>query len=456
MIQSLEIVLIVVVCGMVLAFGGVQPWAYTLMEVVIFPALALMLAAQIRKGKLSLPCPFWPLPWFGLVLLQIIPLPSNLVESISPGRTVSPQLVPLWQAGSSGITLSIYPHATLVGLVRVAAYLAAFILASMVFDSQKRKSYLVRALIALGIFEAAYGSIEYLTGWQNILGVRKLYYVESATGTFINHNHFSGFLEMVLPFVLAMIFYTFQLWQSNRSTTAPNPYGFQMVFYFSLLLIILVGIVLSESRAGIFTSILCIMFMTFLAQFKTRKKAWMLINGLFILTVAAYVMWVGLDPVLARFNVLRGGTAYLQQEGRLTFWKDSLAILHSFPIVGSGLGTFAWVFRHYQTNSLTYLVDHPHNDYVEFATDTGFLGALLLFLPILALWVKMVISFLRDPRRYRPAITLGCIGATLALLIHSFADFNLQIPANALTFAIVLGIGYKAAILEPKQEKKSA
>ncbi len=455
MIKYIEIVLIIVVCGMVLAFGGVQSWAYSLMEVSVFLTFALMLAAQIRRGRLNVTCPIWPLLWLGLVLLQVIPLPSSLVAKFSPGRAIPGALAALWPVSSGHETLSIYPHATWLGLARVAAYLAAFVLAAMVFDSQKRKSTFVRALIALGIFEAGYGSVEYLTGWQNILGTKKLYYIESATGTFINHNHFAGFLEMVLPFVVAMIFYTFQLWQMNRSTTAPNPYGFQMVFYFSLLLILLVGVVLSASRAGIFTSIVCIMFMAFLAQFKTRKKAWMLINGLFILAVVAYVMWVGLDPVLARFQILRGGTAYLEQEGRLTFWKDSLAILRSFPVFGSGLGTFAWVFRHYQTNALTFLVDHPHNDYVEFATDTGVLGALLLFIPIIWLWVRMVVSFLQDPRRFRPAITLGCIGATLAILIHSFADFNLQIPANALTFAIVLGIGYKAAILEPRQDEKA-
>jgi hypothetical protein len=74
-------------------------------------------------------------------------------------------------------------------------------------------------------------------------------------------------------------------------------------------------------------------------------------------------------------------------------------------------------------------------------------------LPILYLFFKMTISFLTDPRRYRPAVTLGCIGSTLGMLIHSATDFNLQIPANALIFAVVLGIGYKAACVERGEEK---
>jgi hypothetical protein len=37
-------------------------------------------------------------------------------------------------------------------------------------------------------------------------------------------------------------------------------------------------------------------------------------------------------------------------------------------------------------------------------------------------------------------LLLGCCGSVLALLVHSIADFNLHIPANAFLFAVLLGI----------------
>ncbi len=64
----------------------------------------------------------------------------------------------------------------------------------------------------------------------------------------------------------------------------------------------------------------------------------------------------------------------------------------------------------------------------------------------------MVYSFLDDSHRYRRAVTLGCIGAVLGLLTYSVTDFNLEIPANALAFAMILGIGYKAACIERSGE----
>jgi hypothetical protein len=64
----------------------------------------------------------------------------------------------------------------------------------------------------------------------------------------------------------------------------------------------------------------------------------------------------------------------------------------------------------------------------------------------------MIISFLKDHRRYRSAVLLGCIGSALGLMIHSLFDFNLQVPANAMIFAAILGMGYKAASVEPRHE----
>ena len=133
-------------------------------------------------------------------------------------------------------------------------------------------------------------------------------------------------------------------------------------------------------------------------------------------------------------------------------WSDTLSLIHANPILGTGLGTFAEAFRPFQTHLVDLHIDHAHNDYLEFASETGAVGFSLLFLPIFYLLGRMILSFLRDHRRYRSAILLGCIGSTLGLLVHSLTDFNLQIPANAIIFAVILGIGYKAACIEPQRE----
>src|SRR5256712_700904 len=242
-----------------------------------------------------------------------------------------------------------------------------------------------------------------------------------------------------------------RLRQRRRAPASAGSAGVLCVFYSFVLVIGLVGIIFSRSRGGILASTFSVVFMAILAQLTIKRKAWML--GVFALLICAagYGIWIGLDPVLARFEAVRGAN-YFEIEGRVPVWRDSLRLVRDYPLTGTGLGTFELSFRHYQTTMVELDFDHAHNDYLEFTSNTGVPGAALLFLPVLYLLIKMIGCFLGDSRTYRRAIVLACVGSTVALLVHSVMDFNLQIPANALIFSVVLGIGYKAACLEPRTE----
>jgi O-antigen ligase len=194
---------------------------------------------------------------------------------------------------------------------------------------------------------------------------------------------------------------------------------------------------------GIFSVLASLILMAALGRLGGGRRAWMVITLLLIAGSMTYALWIGLDPVIRRFEALTPAGPENPYE-RAAFWKQASGIIRDYPAVGTGLGTFAVAFRRYQTTAVDRLVDHAHNDYVEAATDTGILGAALLFIPIMGLLVKMILAYAGARSAYRRSVLLACIGGTAALLIHSAMDFNLQIPANALLFAVVLGIGSKA------------
>ena len=455
--KRLEIILSVVIVGSTLAFGGVQTLTYSLMELALFFGLLLLMLHETREGRIKLPLPVWPLLFVAWIGLQVIPLPTALVRMLSPARianATAPGAAP-----AAWTTLSIYPHATWIAGLKVLAYLSGFTLAAHVFDSRKRQSILLQTLVFLGVFEAAYGIVQYLTGWQKIFGYTKVFYTEEASGTYINHNHYAGLLELTLPLLVAAAFYAFQIWSEGRrrwvardaSAEATSP-GFQLLFYMALSALMVVGIIFSRSRGGILGAAFSVVFLGLLAQFKVKRKAWMLGLVAFLALAVAYGMWIGLGPVLERFEEV-GNPNFLQLEGRVAIWRDALGIIRDYPWAGVGLGAFEIAFRHYQTSLVTFFVDHAHNDYVELLSETGAVGLALLFVPILGLLLRMVVAFVRDSRRYRPSITLGCLGGALALLLHSATDFNLQVPSNALILAVVLGIGYKTACIERRDEK---
>lgn len=458
--RPVEITLALVIIGVTLAFGGVQPVAYSLMELVIFTLVLFVLINQCRAGQIRLSLPIWPVLFGLFVAFQLVPLPRALISHVDPNRLIPAGLLSLQHRPGAWIPISIYPHATAVLLLKLMAYLGAFVLAAYVFNSSTRKSFLVRVLIFLGLFEAGYGLVQYLANWQKIFWIDKVYYTTEATGTYINHNHFAGLIELTFPFVLASVFYYFQIWQDSRrrrtrmDPSRANSAGIQSLLYSFLLAIAIMAVIFSRSRAGLLAAVVTILFLAILTQFKTRRRAWTLGLGAFLVVAIGYGLWIGLNPVIERFAAFKGGAEYLESEGRLPIWRSTEAMIHDFPITGMGLGTYTSGFRHYQTYLVNYTVTHAHGDYLELTAGTGLIGAALLFVPILVLLIMMIHSFLTDARRFRPAVTLGCIGATLALLIHSVADFNLQIPANALVFAVVLGIGYKTC-LEHRAERLS-
>jgi O-antigen ligase len=115
------------------------------------------------------------------------------------------------------------------------------------------------------------------------------------------------------------------------------------------------------------------------------------------------------------------------------------------------------VFTAYRDRNLVPLTfDHAHNDYLEFLLEFGVGGLALLGAAVLGSLVAAV-SVLR---RRRDPLLRGCAFASLmgigAILIHSTADFNLRIPANAALFMVLLalpwlgrGLGHQAGPAGP-------
>src|SRR6266699_5567546 len=150
--RTIEITLAVVVIGATLAFAGVQPITYSLTEIALFLAVLLVILKGDRETNTGLRLPIWPALFALLTLLQIVPLPSWLVTRLSPVRALDPKLVDLPPGQWVWATLSIYPHDTLLNLIKFLAYMSAFALAAYAFDSARRKSNLVLALMLLGGF----------------------------------------------------------------------------------------------------------------------------------------------------------------------------------------------------------------------------------------------------------------------------------------------------------------
>jgi tetratricopeptide (TPR) repeat protein len=131
---------------------------------------------------------------------------------------------------------------------------------------------------------------------------------------------------------------------------------------------------------------------------------------------------------------------------RLAVWSKTPAIVREFPLFGVGLGAWPEIFyRHEPAPRSDLLYNAAHNDYIELLIDLGLVGIALL-----AWFAVRLAARLRDALRTVPRHLLPALAAMTAGLIAmgaiEFFDFDLQIPANLIAFAILAGLALRMSI----------
>lgn len=428
MLRIAEIVLVSALAVAVFAFGGTEPISFAVVQVLLFGVcLAILLKPpEGLQGMAILPMAV-PLALVGLVWVQLLPAPVKLAER-SSGR------------------FSIDFDLTRTHLLLLLSYLAAFYLTIAISARRGRTRFLVFALLALGILEGFAGLLQYFTGWQPIRPF--LAHELQPVGTYVNRNHFAGLLAMLLPFALALAGYYLAAIRETRAgrgaclrSLLASARTQQPVFWLFAAVILFVAVVFSQSRMGILAALAGAATFLMLATTRGREQLQFVLVPGFLLVAALLALWIGPEPVIARFEALELEYAASGQ-GRLAIWKDTAQLIRQSPWLGTGLGTFPQAYGRVQRAYLDKFVNHAHNDYLELATETGLVGAGLIFGTAFYLFLGAIRASRERGDLWQRALALGCAGSLVALLTHSLADFNLQLPANALVFSVVLGLTY--------------
>lgn len=358
-------------------------------------------------------------------LLFLTPLPIALWAAL-PGHAVySSALDAGWRP------LSLTPDATVTSLLAGMAMVAAFVLARTATPAQFRMLPPVLVLIALG--QAVWGLLQAGPFKALYFGAE---FAGGLIGSFANANHFTNFIAMTLPLAV------FLLWQAMPNARAGRRQRSPVAaVLWSLVLLVLVAAVLaSGSRAGAATAMLVALLtvLLLLANVSRPLRRWyVLCAGALLLAV---IVIVGVNGLVTRFDAGRlAEDASIRWQLTESSWQAALA----FWPTGAGPGSFASVYPQFQPPGLRASIEHAHNDYVELLMEYGALfvalaglAASLIVRQGIALWQQA-----RATHRGLGAVQLQlcCALGLLAVLLHSWVDFNLRIPANAMLAACLLG-----------------
>jgi O-antigen ligase len=343
-------------------------------------------------------------------------------------------------ASGSAATLSLDPGATGSALLTGVA-LALLLLVAADVAARRGVRRLALALLVSAGFQGLYGVLVLISGHDRIWYRIKPAYLDAATGSFINKNHFAGFLAMALACGMGLILANAARRRSRpggarlgaRLGASLGADGSRNLVLVLLLAVGVAGLLTSFSRAGIVLGLAALLATLLLGA---PFLAWRV-----RLPAAAAVIAVALVPLLSvgsqrlvqRFADSQ--QSFLAAGGRARVWLDTLDIVAAYPLTGTGFGTFAAVYPLYRSPEVRLYYAHAHNDWIQFIAEGGLLG--LVALGVLAVPVLRALS---AGLRGRKGITaVGVAAGLCALILHGCVDFNLHIPANAATGAVLAG-----------------
>jgi len=440
--------------------GSNRAWAWTLLEAGLFLAAALWTVGwmQRRNGSLAVVRAAWPAfvllgAWLAYLALHWTPLPAGLVRMLSPQAAAVHALAAPYSEGA-WITLSIDPNASFVFWLKSCAYAIAFFLTLALAHTRERARLIAIVLVLSGLVQAVYGGLLHLSGSDLELFGTRIPHGSQASGGFVNRNHLAGFLEITLALGIGLMVGSLretgrrswrQFWRDMAALALSPKAPLRLA-----LVAMVIALVMTRSRMGntaFFASLLIAGGVALALSRHATRSTVILIASLIAIDILVIGSWFGVEKTMQRIEQ----TTVRDVEDREEPSAYALEMVRDYPLFGAGPGTFYTAFTRYRGPDIRAFFDQAHNDYMQFLVETGALGAALAgSLALMALVLAVLaLSRRRDPlaRGFAFAVLMG----VSSIAIHSTVDFNLQIPANALAFMVLLAYGWIALYLEDRR-----
>jgi O-antigen ligase len=397
-----------------MAFGAVEPWSIFVLEAGSAALFLLWIAKQVMEGEIKVrwnPL-FLPMGVFGLL--------------------ISSQLV---------FRTSAYPHDTISLALLYSSYAILCFLAgqTLIRGSQARSLALIFSL-----YGAAMASFALL---QGISSNGKLYWIRQPRmggwiyGPYVNHNHYAGLMEMLVP--IPLVLSLTRLAPTRTRTVAAAAAS------------VMVGtIFLSGSRGGMLAIVAELIFLAVLVVKQKRSLRTAIGVGVFLAIVVGLLTWVGGGELSKRIATVGPSRLELASDIRAGINRDGLRMFLKKPVLGWGLGTFPVVYPQFRTFYTNFFVNEAHNDYLQLLVEMGLLGFGTMLWFLLTLYTRAIKKIGNWAGEISGAVTLACVLGLSGILVHSAVDFNLEIPANAALFYVLCTIAAAKPFAQPARKHR--
>lgn len=431
------------------------PWAaHGLVFGGLLMATAVAILAEGRRyPALKLGQSAWPLVLIGLGLgwavLELVPADGLL--AVHPAWAVVADTLQIPVSGA----ISINPHETSWALLRWFTA-AAVLLASCCLARQETNAVLMlRVLLILAALAGMYGLVRLSLSLDKIL-----WFDEPDTGYltsgFINRNSAATYfgmaslaaLGLVLARALRLLDRTRELSSRQRTEAWTSALSGTLGLDLVVFVLLFVSLLATGSRGGILFTLAAMLVMLLLYSLRRRSRHGQTVSGagwILILVLSAFLV-VSLFELAGVRVMSRLADEGLKSTARLDTYRQTLVAIGDYLWLGSGLGTFQDVFPAYRLEIAPgrHVWDKAHNDYLELILGLGLPAASLVLLGFAGLFWKVLRGFFSRRRNQHYAAI--AVGVSILAGLHSLVDFSLQIQANTLIFALLMGLGLAQSI----------
>jgi O-antigen ligase len=401
----LQRVLVVGLCVLlifaVLAFGAVNEWSTFAFEAGAAVLFLVWVGKQLVSRQVTLsknPLYLPALLFFGLILAQVV------------------------------LRTSAYGYVTEYEVLQYISYGIVLLIGGECVREEGARKVFALVMIVFGVCYAFFALAQELTANGKIFWMISPRFGGSIYGSYVDHDHYAGLMEMLVPFPLVASM-GHMLKGGKRALVA-----FCAVLMASTIF-------LSGSRGGMIAFVLEIVLFAALTLVQRRNPRAALGSVAVCVLVLAFLVFLGKGQVLGRLGDLSPGT-------RLDMTKDSLRMFSMRPIWGWGLGTFPTVYPGYRSFYTNLFINEAHNDYAQLLVETGLLGFGLMLWFLIRLYRHGLPTSRRWEFQWDRAVALAALLGCTGILLHSFVDFNLQIPANAALFYVLCGLAASRPLAE--------
>lgn len=391
----------------------------------------------------------------GLTLFQLCPLPVSIIGTLSPTRLqLDQQLIPATletlpgeTAGTvreSMIPLTCDPFATRVFFCQILSLLLLYTVVRSWLASRESLRRVAWVVAINGFFLALVGVAQFFSSPRNVV----FWSVETSGavfGPFVCKNHYPDYVLFSLGLGVGLLVsrrgpqsvkvkgVEYKVSALSRLTDSPD-----LIIMGVALILIMMSIPFTLSRGGL----LAMGFATAVVAGLVYRARGSLTRGLALgsaLGIAALLLgtWYGWGVVTERLETLKTGKA---AEQRQELWSDVASLIPTFLATGGGNGAFVRFEQMARTEAHPeyWENDNAHNEYLEAILEGG-LGRFLLTLALAYFALRFTAeAYWKLRERSSGPLILGIFFGLVSLIVHSFVDFGIHMPAVAFLATVLL------------------